>query len=71
MTEENFEAHIEKSKAILEKLMNPDITLGDSVTLYKEGIGELQKASKMLENAKLELKTYQEDQNSSSQEPTI
>ncbi len=61
MKELNFEKKIEKSKTILEKLMNPEITLSQSVALYKEGILELQDASRLLENAKLEFLEYQEN----------
>jgi len=51
----DFEKKIERSKEILDKLMDSSITLEDSMKLYKEGIKELKEASKMLENAKLEL----------------
>lgn len=61
MKEMSFEAKIEKSKTILEKLMNPEITLSESVSLYKEGLTELQEAGKLLEDAKLEFKEYQKD----------
>ncbi len=50
----DFEKKIEKSKEILDKLMNPEISLEESMKLYKDGIKELKEASKMLENAKLE-----------------
>jgi exodeoxyribonuclease VII small subunit len=50
----DFEKKIEKSKKILDKLMNPEISLEESMKLYKDGIKELKEASKMLENAKLE-----------------
>jgi exodeoxyribonuclease VII small subunit len=60
MKEISFEKKIEKSKTILEKLMNPEITLSDSVALYKEGILELKEAGKLLEDAKLEFLEYQE-----------
>jgi len=50
----DFEKKIEISKEILEKLMDPSITLEDSMKLYKEGVKELKEASKMLENAKVE-----------------
>ena len=46
---------IEKAKAILQKLMNPEITLAESVKAYEEGIKELQEATKMLETAKLKI----------------
>ncbi len=54
MKAKDFEQKLEISKAILEKLMDPSITLEESMKLYKEGIKELKEASKMLENAKLE-----------------
>lgn len=63
MSEVSFEEHIEKSKEILQKLMNPEITLSDSVVLYKDGINELQTASKLLEDAKLKFELYQQDPN--------
>ena len=50
----DFESKIQKSKEILDKLMDPSISLEDSIKYYKEGIKELRDASKMLENAKLE-----------------
>ncbi len=52
---EDFELRLEKAKAVLEKLMNPEITLNDSVKAYEEGMKELQEAQKMLENAKLQI----------------
>jgi len=51
----DFEKKIQRSKEILDKLMDSSITLEDSVKLYKEGLKELKEASKMLEDAKLEL----------------
>jgi len=50
----DFEKKIELSKEILDKLMDPSITLEESMKLYKEGVKELKEASKMLETAKLE-----------------
>lgn len=55
----DFEAKIEKSKEILEALMDPEITLEKSVKLYKEGVRELAEATKLLEEAKLEFESYQ------------
>ncbi len=62
MSEMSFEERIEKSKKILEKLMNPEITLSDSVALYKNGTDELKEASKLLEEAKLKFEVYQKDE---------
>jgi exodeoxyribonuclease VII small subunit len=52
---EDFEIRLEKAKAILEKLMNPEITLSDSVKAYEAGMKELSEAQKMLENAQLQI----------------
>jgi exodeoxyribonuclease VII small subunit len=60
MSDVSFEEHIEKSKEILEKLMNPEITLSDSVKLYKDGTDKLKEASKLLEEAKLKFELYQQ-----------
>ncbi len=51
--EQSFEQKIEKAKEILEKLSNPQITLNDSLELYKTGMKELEEAQKLLEEAKL------------------
>ena len=50
----SFEAKIEEAKKLLEELTKPDITLSKSVEVYKKGMGELERASKLLEEAKLE-----------------
>jgi exodeoxyribonuclease VII small subunit len=62
MSEMSFEDRIEKSKEILEKLMNPEITLSESVALYKDGTDELKDASRLLEEAKLKFEVYQKDE---------
>ncbi|MCJ8326710.1 MAG: exodeoxyribonuclease VII small subunit [Campylobacterales bacterium] len=49
----NFEDKVNKAKELLEKLSKPDITLSDSVDLYKNGLKELEEAQKLLEEAKL------------------
>ncbi len=51
----SFEEKIAHAKQILEKLMDPEITLAESVKAYEEGMKELQKAAKMLEEAKLKI----------------
>ncbi len=50
----NFENNIEKAQKLLEKLIDPEITLSSSVEVYKEGIKELELAQKLLDDAKLE-----------------
>ncbi len=49
----NFEEKIIKAKELLEKLSNPDITLEDSVKVYKNGLKQLEDAQKLLDEAKL------------------
>lgn len=54
MNEEiSFEEKVIKAKELLEKLSNPQITLSDSIKLYKTGIKELEEAQKLLDEAKL------------------
>ncbi|NPA65451.1 MAG: exodeoxyribonuclease VII small subunit [Epsilonproteobacteria bacterium] len=57
-----FEQKIEKAKKILEKLMQPEITLAESVKAYEEGIKELNEATKMLENAQLKIQEIKQNQ---------
>lgn len=54
MDSKTFEKKLESSKEILEKLMNPDITLAQSVEYYKEGMQTLKDAGELLQQAKLE-----------------
>lgn len=49
----NFEEKIIKAKELLEKLSSPQVTLSDSIKLYKTGIKELEEAQKLLDEAKL------------------
>ena len=49
----NFEEKIIKAKELLEKLSNPQITLSDSIEVYKNGVKELEEAQKLLDEAKL------------------
>ena len=50
----SFEDKIEESKKLLEKLVDPEITLSNSVDIYKKGMQELESAQKLLDEAKLE-----------------
>lgn len=54
-TKENFETKLESAKKILETLMNPQITLEESVIAYEKGMSELASAQKMLEEAQLKI----------------
>ena len=61
MAQISFEEKIKKSKEILDKLMDPEITLENSVKFYKEGIKELQEAQKLLEEAKIAFEEFHHD----------
>ena len=52
---ENFETKLESAKETLEILMNPEITLQDSVKAYEKGMKELSDAQKMLEDAQIKI----------------
>ena len=52
---ENFESKIEKIEKLLEILNDENLTLSDSVKLYKDGLKLVNEARAMLENAKLEI----------------
>lgn len=47
----SFETKLESAKKILQTLMNPEITLQESVKAYEQGMSELNNAQKMLEEA--------------------
>ena len=51
--QQSFEEKIIKAKELLEKLSNPQITLSDSIEVYKNGVKELEQAQKLLDEAKL------------------
>jgi exodeoxyribonuclease VII small subunit len=53
-----FENKIESAKELLEKLIDPQITLSSSVEVYKNGLKELELAQKLLDEAKMEFKEY-------------
>lgn len=55
----DFEKKLENAKAVLEKLMDPELTLDQSVKSYKEGMKTLQEAQKILEEATLEFEKIQ------------
>ncbi len=52
---QNFEAKLDSAKKVLETLMNPEITLQDSLKAYEQGMSELATAQKMLEEAEIKI----------------
>ena len=59
MKTKSFEERLEEGRRILEKLMDPEITLEESVKLYEEGMRSIQEAQKMIEEAKLKVETIE------------
>tara|TARA_B100001063_G_C16660306_1_gene500669 strand:+ start:540 stop:749 length:210 start_codon:yes stop_codon:yes gene_type:complete len=57
-----FEDKIIKAKNLLDKLSNPEITLSDSLDVYKNGMKELEEAQKLLDEAKLIFTTENKNQ---------
>ena len=55
MKNETFEEKLEYSKELLEKLMNPEITLEESVKLYEEGLKNIKEAQTLIEEAKTKI----------------
>ena len=66
MQTDTFENKLEASKKILNKLMDPAITLEESLKLYEEGLAQIKEAQKMIEEAKVKIETI--EKNSSSTE---
>ncbi len=55
----DFEKKLDSAKEVLERLMDPELTLDQSVKSYKEGMQTLQDAQKILEEATLEFEKIQ------------
>ncbi|WP_298052686.1 exodeoxyribonuclease VII small subunit [uncultured Campylobacter sp.] len=51
----SFEEKMEKINALLKSLNDKDLSLEESVKLYKQGVALLKEAKEILENAKLEV----------------
>jgi len=56
-----FEEKLEYSKALLEKLMNPEITLEESVKLYEDGLKNIKAAQKLIEEAKIKISVIDQE----------
>jgi len=55
MKTDTFEQKLEQSKEILNRLMNPNITLEESIKLYEKGLNNIKEAQKMIEEAKAKI----------------
>jgi exodeoxyribonuclease VII small subunit len=61
MKQSSFEEKLELGKKYIEQLMNPEITLEESIEAYKKGLEVIQEAQKMLEEAKLKVEEITKD----------
>ena len=61
MKTETFEQKLEASKAILNQLIDPAITLEESLKLYEKGLAEIKKAQTMIEEAKTKITTIEKN----------
>ena len=55
MAKADFETKLEGAKKTLEVLMNPEITLQESVKAYEKGMKELNDAQNMLQDAQIKI----------------
>jgi len=55
MKNKTFEEKLEYSKELLEKLMNPEITLEESVKVYEEGLKNIKETQQLIEEAKTKI----------------
>ncbi len=55
MKQATFEEKLELGKECIEQLMNPEITLEESIAIYKKGLQIIKEAQEMLEEAKLKV----------------
>ena len=60
MKNKTFEEQLEHSKELLEKLMNPEITLEESVKLYEEGLQNIKEAQRLIEEAKTKISVIEQ-----------
>ena len=61
MQTQTFEEKLEASKTILNQLMNPEITLEESLKLYENGLVQIKEAQKMIEEAKVKIETIEKN----------
>jgi len=61
MKAKTFEEKLEHSKELLEKLMNPELTLEDSVKIYEEGLMTIKEAQSLIEEAKTKITVIEKE----------
>ena len=70
MKTNTFEEKLERSKTILNQLMNPEITLEESLKLYENGLAQIKEAQKMIEEAKVKIQTIENNQSKENHSET-
>jgi len=65
MATETFEQKLEESKKILNQLMNPEITLEESLKLYENGLAQIKEAQKIIEEAKVKIQIIEKNSSGS------
>ena len=65
MKTQTFEEKLEESKRVLNQLMNPDITLEESLKLYENGLVQIKEAQEMIEEAKVKIQTIEQNNSKS------
>ncbi len=68
--EESFEMKLEEAKRVLNRLMDPSITLEESLKLYEQGLNEIKTAQKMIEEAKVKIETIEKNNNTATENQT-
>ena len=68
--EESFEMKLEEAKTVLNRLMDPSITLEESLKLYEQGLNEIKTAQKMIEEAKVKIETIEKNNNTQAENQT-
>ena len=61
MQTKSFEEKLAHSKELLEKLMDQDITLEESVKLYEEGLKNIKEAQQLIEEAKMKIEVIEKN----------
>lgn len=60
MKTQSFEEKLAYSKELLERLMDQEITLEESVKLYEEGLKNIKEAQKLIEEAKMKIEVIEQ-----------
>ena len=61
MKAETFEQKLDESKKILNQLMDPNITLEESLKLYENGLKQIKDAQTMIEEAKTKIEIIEKN----------